>query len=110
MGQKAKLVGSLDAQIVWFHRKRASTDADNIAKRHLDGLRSVVFIDDVAIRKCTTERVSLQQSFVLDATSLEDADLMHLLEMIGDMDCDHVVFTRITQAQDLEIDLGKLEE
>jgi hypothetical protein len=110
MGKRSKLVGSLVAQVVWFHRSRTVTDADNIAKRHIDGLRDVVFVDDGAIRKCTTERVSLRQSFVLDATSLEAADLKELLKMIADGSREHVVFTRITQAQISNIELGPMEE
>ncbi len=110
IGQRPKLVRSLVAQIVWFHRSRTVTDADNIAKRHIDGLRSVVFVDDGAIRKCTTERVSLRQSFVLDATLLEETDLKRLLKMIADASCEHVVFTRITQAQISNIEFGSMEE
>jgi hypothetical protein len=110
MANRPKLTGSLVAQIVWFHRSRTVTDADNIAKRHIDGLRGVVFVDDGAIRKCMTERVSLRQSFVLDATSLETGDLTRLLEMIAAEDSEHIVFTRITQVQGSNVQLGPAEE
>ena len=106
MQGKPKLTGALAAHIVWFHRTQADTDADNIAKRHLDGLRQVVFADDSSIVRCTSERVDLRRSIDVDVTTLGIEELQQLLEMLGDTTRENIVFVRIEASSDAAIKLS----
>lgn len=110
MNGSAKYVGKFYARIVWFHRGRATTDADNIAKRHIDALRGVVFVDDAAISKCLTHRVDLSESYVLDGTSLGEKELQRLLAMLGDPARKHVVYAEIGESATSQVQLGPVEE
>jgi len=52
------LEGELYARIIWFHQNRPG-DPDNIIKPILDALQNVVYGDDSAIVKVSSERFNL---------------------------------------------------
>ena len=59
------LAGDLYARIVWLYRRNPA-DVDNIIKPILDALKGVVYADDHAIVKCSSERVATTRDYDLD--------------------------------------------
>lgn len=70
MDGRTVLTGDLYSRILWFHRKPAAQDVDNILKNIHDSLKGVVYRDDSAIVQCLAQRIDLLQDYDIDDSDI----------------------------------------
>ena len=66
--------GPLYARILWFHKHRTTLDVDNIAKRILDALKGIVFVDDADVSHCLAARIDATIDYVLSGSPPSERD------------------------------------
>ena len=91
----AILDGPLYARILWFHKTRTDQDTDNIAKRILDAVKGVVFVDDFVIPHCLTVRVDATVDYELSDSMISIADYQLLLQMLADETQANVLYIEV---------------
>jgi Endodeoxyribonuclease RusA len=100
--------GPLYARIVWFHKERTSQDADNIAKRILDALKGIVFVDDNIISHCLSVRVDAMLDYALTDSMSSSTDYQRLLELLADKDQPNVLYIEVGRRTTNAVGFGEV--
>jgi hypothetical protein len=83
LGSSPRLEGELYSRITWFYRESTTQDVDNIAKNIHDGLKGVLFADDVQIVQCLTQKIEATKGYTIAEETLPDATLRELNLKLG---------------------------
>ena len=102
------IAGPLYARIIWFHKYPTTQDADNIAKRILDSLKGVVYVDDNAVTHCLTARVDATVDYELSDAPASDADYDDLLQLLADDDQRDVLYVEIGHRKSTTVSFGEV--
>jgi hypothetical protein len=95
------LSGDLYVRIIWFHKGPRNQDIDNIVKAILDGLCTIVYLDDNIVRKCTCEGVDTRQNYTLSTNGITPKELSDLSKLLGTHD--HIVLVQVGEIPDNHI-------
>jgi hypothetical protein len=87
------LSGDLYVRIIWFHNGPRNQDIDNVVKAILDGLCTIVYLDDNIGRKCVCEGIDTRQNYTLSTNGIAPKELSDLSKLLGMHD--HVVLVQI---------------
>lgn len=89
------LTGSLYAKIIWFHNGKSDGDTDNIAKRILDSLRTIAYIDDALISHCYIDRIDTSVSYETAGIPTLTKVVDDLSALLGGGQFRHILYVRI---------------
>jgi hypothetical protein len=100
-------MGALYARIVWFQRRRAQGDVDNIAKLILDSLKGVIISDDDEITRCLVQKTVANQSGEYEY----DTSLIPSVQVLTDLPpllgtAEHVLYIEVGVESDATVTFG----
>lgn len=103
------LTGALYARIIWFHKyKTKEGDADNIAKRLLDALKGVVFVDDHSITHCLCARIDATLDMEIKQTGVDPIVFQELLQLLGDPIVRDVLYVEVGKHSGKAVSFGNV--
>lgn len=111
MGSAPMLEGDLYARIIWLHNYRTNQDVDNIAKRILDALNGIVFVDDRRVVKCLTEKIYSGAGLTLTESD-QDLPAAPILDKLLSLIYRHVadvLYIEIGQVMSQQLNFGPIE-
>jgi hypothetical protein len=99
--------GPLYVRITWFQWRRSQGDVDNIAKRILDSLKGIVFLDDDQIVRCLTQKTVADagRSFSFNPLQIASPTILAELQALLSEE-DHVLYIEVGPVTDSMITLG----
>jgi hypothetical protein len=97
------------AASLWFHAKPTTQDVDNIAKNVLDGMKSVVFGDDIAIVRCFLAKIDVREDYALDPEFVTSDEYTLLMGHLDGGE-DNVLYVEVGQTTGQWMRRGPIEE
>ena len=101
-------VAPLYARILWFHKHPTTLDVDNIAKRILDALKGIVFVDDVAVSHCLTARIDATIDYELSGSPPSELEAELLLELLDDHASRDVLYVEVGSRTGAVVNFGEV--
>ena len=86
-------------RVVWFHRSAVRQDVDNILKRVIDGLKTVVYEDDSTAVRCLAARVHMTPLLALPSDALESPAYDQLSRLLADRP-QHILYIEVGLVSD----------
>lgn len=104
------LTGPLYARIVWFYKRRADGDVDNIIKPILDALKGIVYKDDRTITKCMSERIDKTRDIQISEENITNELYEGIIGLIADDTKDHGLYIEVGTIVSRQLIFGPIDQ